>query len=165
MNPSEKSPDLVDFESATLADLDDLLELHALAFAEDEVQNGRGPAGYKNPAWHQKAILEQHYFKMQMGHELVGGMVVVNKGDGHYFLDTLFISPDFQNLGLGKKAMIWLEQAFPQAKRWSLVTPHKSLRNHHFYEKFGYQKTGEKFLGNEPGMAKDFTLFIYEKQL
>jgi ribosomal protein S18 acetylase RimI-like enzyme len=153
------------FALATLADLDALVELNALAFEGDERQNGKGPASYKNPPWHQNALTHHHYFKMLLGQDLVGGMVVVDKEEGHYFLDTIFIGPAYQDLGLGQKAMRFLEHAFPQAKRWSLVTPHKSYRNHHLYEKLGYQKTGEKFLGDQPGMAEDFTLFFYEKLL
>ena len=158
-------PIAVCFERATLADLDRLLELNALAFAEDETQNGRGPASYKNPAWHRNAALNHHYFKMELEGETVGGMVAVDRGEGHYFLDTLFIGPAYQNLGLGQRAMRFLEQAFPEARLWSLVTPHKSYRNHHFYAKMGYQKTGEIFKGDEPGLMPDFTLFVYEKHM
>jgi ribosomal protein S18 acetylase RimI-like enzyme len=153
------------FEAATQADLEALVELNALAFEGDECQNGQGPASYKNPSWHLNALTHHHYFKLLLGQELVGGVVVVDQGQGHYFLDTIFIGPAHQNLGLGQKAMRFLEHAFPQAKRWSLVTPHKSYRNHYFYQKLGYQKTGEQFLGDQPGLVEDFTLFIYEKQL
>lgn len=153
------------FETATLADAEELMQLHAEAFAQDQLDYGQGPAGHHYLPWHQDVMVKQHYFKMMVAGQWVGGMVVEDKGQGHYFLNTLFIAPAMQGHGYGQRAMMFLEQAFPQAKRWSLFTPHKSYRNHRFYEKLGYLKTGDKFLGDQPGLVDDFTLFIYEKEL
>ena len=151
-------------EPATPADAEVLMQIHADAFAQDQLDYGQGPAGHHNLSWHHWAIEHHRYFKMLVAGEIVGGMVVEDKGEGHYFLNTLFIASTMQGHGYGQKAMGFLEQAFPGAKRWSLFTPHKSYRNHQFYEKLGYQKVGEKFLGDQAGLVDDFTLFIYEKQ-
>jgi len=35
------------------------------------------------------------------------------------------------------------ETQFADAKRWSLETPHKSFKNHYFYEKSGFVRTGQ----------------------
>jgi len=42
------------------------------------------------------------------------------------------------------------EKEFADAERWILETPHKSFKNHYFYEKLGYVRTGkvEEINGN-----------------
>lgn len=50
------------------------------------------------------------------------------------------VSKEYQNQGIGAKAISFLENEFPDAKCWRLYTPYKNYRNHHFYEKMGYKK-------------------------
>jgi len=42
-------------------------------------------------------------------------------------------------------AMLFIEKEaeFANAKSWFLETPHRSFKNHYFYEKLGYVKTGQ----------------------
>jgi len=65
-------------------------------------------------------------------------------------------------MGIGAKAIKFLEQEFPEAKVWGLDTPYKSYGNHHFYEKMGYVKVRE----TEPINDKcGFYLYVYEKKM
>lgn len=41
--------------------------------------------------------------------------------------------------------------------KWTVYTPHKSFRNHHFYESLGFKKYGEAILSDK------LTLFKYVK--
>jgi RimJ/RimL family protein N-acetyltransferase len=50
-----------------------------------------------------------------------------------------------------------IERAHPAAMRWTLDTPAYAHRNHHFYEKLGFQKAGEHDVDG-------FLLFAYEKR-
>ena len=64
-------------------------------------------------------------------------------------------------MGIGTNAMKFLEMEFPDAKKWTLETPHLSYRNHHFYEKMGFTKVGE----TEPDPKNNgFYLYLYEKE-
>lgn len=51
--------------------------------------------------------------------------------------------PEYHNKGIGQKAIQFVENENPEAKVWHLITPFKSYRNHHFYEKMGYVKASE----------------------
>jgi ribosomal protein S18 acetylase RimI-like enzyme len=150
-------------EQAQAADLGRLVQLHADAFAEDVVRYGKGPLGYDDIIWHRAMLSEHSYLKIMVGRAPVGGIIVVDKGQGHFFLDTLFVHPDYQNMGVGQRAMAELEQLFPNATRWTVLTPHRNYRNHAFYEKLGYRKIGEITVANRPGLAGDFCLFSYER--
>lgn len=153
----------IHLEPATPADIVSLMHMHAEAFADDEVEYGKGPPGYRDLECHRDMLAQNSYFKILSGMDLAGGIVVVDEGDGHYYLDKLFIDPRFHNRGFGQHALRRMEQAFPLATRWTLVTPYRNYRNHHFYEKMGYRKIAEKFVTGQPGLEKGFCLFVYEK--
>ena len=150
-------------EPATAADIESLMHMHAEAFVDDETQYGKGPPGHRDLASHRDMLAKNIYLKVLSGAELAGGVVVVDEGGGHYYLDKLFIDPRFHNRGIGQLAMRQMEQAFPMATRWTLVTPYRNYRNHHFYEKMGYRKIAEKFVTGRPGLEEGFRLFVYEK--
>lgn len=153
----------IHLEQTRAADLRSLVQLHADAFADDVVRYGKGPLGYNDMTWHRAMLNEHCYLKIMVGQAVVGGIIVVDKGQGHLFLDTLFVHPDYQNMGVGQRAMAKLEQLFPDATRWTVLTPHRNYRNHAFYEKLGYRKIGEITVAKKPGLADDFRLFSYEK--
>jgi ribosomal protein S18 acetylase RimI-like enzyme len=89
--------------------------------------------------------------------QIIGGMVVVDRGHGHFHLGLIFIDPAYHNRGIGTRAMQFIEETYP-ATQWSLDTPDWAVRNQHFYEKFGYVKVKEE---EHPGI----TLIVYEKWL
>lgn len=154
----------IKIEPANESDLDELVRLHAGAFAESIEMYGVGPPGYNDRALHQTRLDEHFYFKIFSGVTLIGGIIVQDYGEGDYFLDTIFVGPDFQNLGVGHRAMSLLEAEFPNATRWILVTPYRDVRNHHFYETQGYEKTDELPFP-DAGSDPDFALFKYEKRI
>ena len=93
--------------------------------------------------------------------KIIGGLTCCNAGE-YYWLGGIYISKEYQNRGIGAKAILFLEKEFPDAKCWRLHTPYKNYRNHHFYEKMGYVKIGE----TEPREDKNgFFLFEYEKRI
>lgn len=50
-------------------------------------------------------------------------MRVIDEGNGCYWLGCLCIIPRVQNLGLGNKAITFIEEQFPLAVKWGLDTP------------------------------------------
>lgn len=72
-----------------------------------------------------------------------------------------FIDERFQGMGLGTVAMNAIEARYPDITTWTLVTPYKAFRNHHFYGKLGYRKTGEI----QPDPDREFRVFEYVKEL
>ncbi len=155
---------------ATFEDAEELTRASRISFDDDTSKHGiatsGGPPGYdiieKQKFW----IETTNYYKFVLDNKIVGGMFL-NSGlefsktssDDNYCLIRLFILPDFQNQGIGTKALKFIEHEFPQAKKWTLDTPHWAIRNHHFYEKMGYVKIGEQKITNR------FTACLYEKKM
>ena len=101
-------------------------------------------------------------YTIRSGAAIVGGIVIWQFEQGHNVLGLLFVDPACQNSGLGRRAWQFLEAAYPNTARWSLVTPSWSRRNQHFYEQVcGFQQVGisqgqaeyEKVLGADPQAA------------
>jgi GNAT superfamily N-acetyltransferase len=149
------------FTRATPADAEALLQAQIRAFHSDAdnypgVELG-GPPGYDSLDKVLEAIGNDEYFTIRYDDRIVGGIVLFKRGEGHYHLDILFVDPDYHNLGIGSQAMQFLGRTYPDATKWTLDTPLYATRNHHFYEKFGFVKVGQKT--EDDG----FVLIEYEK--
>jgi ribosomal protein S18 acetylase RimI-like enzyme len=104
-------------------------------------------------------MLSTSHYSIFVEETLAGGICVVKQSKDHNYLYRIYLGPDFQNKGLGTGILQKLEHKFPQVKKWTLDTPKDNLRNRHFYEKFGYKKTGEQKINEY------LTLIDYEKNL
>jgi ribosomal protein S18 acetylase RimI-like enzyme len=69
---------------------------------------------------------------------IVGSVRGQMTGDSVY-VGRLMVDPEFQNKGLGTRLMLAIEVAFPQAKKFTLGTGQRSLRNLYLYDKLGYK--------------------------
>ena len=100
-------------------------------------------------------------FKILLGDRIIGAFIIFKDYPqrGTNVLGTIFLDPEYQNLGIGTYTMNYVHRTFP-AKQWRLDTPEWHIRNHHFYEKLGYRKVGEQ---EEPHAG--FTLRIYQKDI
>ena len=148
---------------ASAGDAETLARVQARAFAEDAEQYGEGPPGYDSVAWQIEAMEQSAYYAILFGDRIVGGILVNDKGDGHYYVHRLFVDPDFHNQGAASQALAFIEQTFP-AKVLTLHTPYQSYGNQRFYEKRGYMKIGEERLDG-PNLSEGFVLFLYEKRM
>ena len=153
----------IQIHKAQQEDAKALMETSKAAF-NDDVNYGApslgGPPGYTSTNWHLRMILTcdtykiMHFDKLNdqsdKGHFdrlskcIVGGIVVYEKGYRHMELGRMWIHPDFQNQGVGAQAIKFIEKTYPGATVWTLDTPKWNKRNHHFYQKMGYELTGEE---------------------
>jgi ribosomal protein S18 acetylase RimI-like enzyme len=78
--------------------------------------------------------------------------------DGTYYLGCLCVIPPYENKGIGKEAIRFIESEFPNATIWTLQTPADKERNHYFYKKMGYTIVNEC----KEGSVK---LSIFEKKI
>jgi RimJ/RimL family protein N-acetyltransferase len=136
------------FEKARLEDAKALALISWRAF-DNDIHYGApgkgGPPGYKSDMWQMRLIATGHFYKILLadnGDRIIGGFVVFENSYGDCELGRIFIDPEFQNQGLGTQAMAFMEQAYPNARRWTLGTPGWNLRTQHFYEKVGYVRIG-----------------------
>lgn len=100
------------------------------------------------------------FYKILLDTKLVGGIRIFWKEDVHFWISPMFISPTHQGQGIAKKAILLVEESFPQANSWELATILEEERNCHLYEKMGYIQTGEKRRINE-----NTTLVFYKKSV
>lgn len=138
----------------------EIVKVKINSFREEVELYGFGPPGYDSIDEQIKAISTGFVFKVIKDEKIIGGIGISDKGDSHYRIGGLYVDFDYQNQGIGSLVMNFIEKEFSHVYKWTLETPYKSFRNHHFYEKYGFIKTGE----TEPDQ-NGFYLFLYEKNL
>ena len=151
----------ITLELAKIEDSEVLKVLSVEAFKNDFELYGHYPQGIESLDWHQSEIEKGHHFRIQYDGELAGGICVIPSDSKQIEIKYFFISKNFQNKRIGSKIMVLIEKQYDWAKVWRLVTPYKSYRNHHFYEKFGYTKIREI----QPDPDKAFKVFEYVKEI
>lgn len=149
---------MIHFKKANISDAEEIVELKVRAFSEEVLLYGFGPPGYDSVEKEKKLIENGFYYKILDNSKIIGGIIIFDKGNGHFRLGGLFIDLDYQNKGVGTKSIEFIEKEFSKVKKWSLETPYLSYRNHHFYEKMGFKKIGETY-----PQENEFNLFEYEK--
>lgn len=149
---------MIYFERTTVEDAEDIMKIKIRAFGDDVRLYGYGPPGYDSMENLLKNITNGIHYKMVDENRIIGGMCLFDMGYGHFHLGGIYIDPNYQNKGIGAKAIKFLFSEYENIKKWSLDTPYLSFRNHHFYEKLGFVKVGRT--KPEPD---GFYLFLYEK--
>ncbi len=71
--------------------------------------------------------------------DLVVGSVRARRFNGECYVGRLSVHPDFQNRGIGRALMEEVEKLHPDAKRFTLFTGSKSLKNIGLYKRLGYR--------------------------
>lgn len=152
-------------EPVRAMDLAVLTTIQSLSFSEDVDMYGTGPPGFKSLQWQARALRKADYFKILADQSIIGGIVARQVSASHYFLVRMFVHPDYQNRGVGAQAFRLLEDRFPAAETWSLNTPYRSFRNHHFYRKLGFTQT-ETMVPDGFDLSADpnFCVFVFEKR-
>ena len=153
---------MLEFLKATPSDLEEYMKAKIDAFSDDVKLYGFGPTGYDDFEKQKECFLNYPTYKIVLDYKIIGGMTCRDLGNGLFWLGGIYIDHAHQNMGIGTKAIQFLEKEFPQAKRWQLDTPYKNYRNHHFYEKMGYKKIDESIPRED---KNGFYLFLYEKGL
>jgi GNAT superfamily N-acetyltransferase len=151
---------MISIKRAQNEDASVIIKVKINAFSEEVALYGSGPPGYDCIEEQIKAIQYGNCCKILDNEKIIGGISAYDKGAGHYRIGSIFVDLNYQNQGIGSLAMQFIQNEFPQVQKWSLDTPYKSFRNHHFYEKLGFIKIGE----TEPEPERnEFYLFLYEK--
>lgn len=142
----------VNLERAVEADSELLAEISKRAFNSDlccGATSEGGPPGYDSEEWQRKLIADTPYYKVYYEGEVVGGIIVVDYGNGHYYLARMFVEPDYQARGIGLQSVRLLFKLYPDAKKWREDTPAWNTRTRPFYGKLGFRivkETEEGFL-------------------
>jgi GNAT superfamily N-acetyltransferase len=97
------------------------------------------------------------YYAIYFEDQIIGGVAVQKNVDFEYRISPLYLSPSYQNKGLGTQIINLIFPLYPDARLWTLSTPKPSMRNSHFYEKFGFNSVGEHYINER------LTLTYYQK--
>lgn len=155
---------VINISRATLNDLDRLIAIKVQSFQEEVELYGFGPPNYDSLDSMQDTLKAPNcdYYKILDSDRIIGGFSIWDLSDGHYEIGSIYVSLEYQDRGIGSQAMNFIFSNYKNVTKWSLETPYRSFRNHHFYEKQGFVKVGEyKPYDNH----NEFVLFKYEKEI
>lgn len=93
-----------------------------------------------------------------MDGKMVGGAVLIVKGDNNNILTLLFVDPTCFNQGIGYRAWREIEKRYPRTKTWTTETPTFLMKNVTFYvNKCGFHIIKVKDPKNDESM------FVFQK--
>lgn len=144
---------------AEIVDAENLRDLSVDAFIGNFERYGHYPPGLESLDWHQDKVKNGIYYKILYAGNVIGGVTLIKENQYDMEIEYLFIGQAYQDKKFGSALLGLLEKEHAEVKKWMLFTPYKDFRNHHFYEKNNYIKTGEA----SPVENSDFKLFKYEK--
>lgn len=151
---------MLELVRVTLKDKDKITEILTASFNEDsKLYFGQdvlgGPPGYDNGEIASKVISNRNshaYFVYH--HQEKIAFISINTY--HREIDYFCVLPAYMNQGYGSQIWLMMENIYGE-QDWMLETPSYSKRNHHFYEKLGFKKVGEK------EYSMDTKSFIFKK--
>ncbi|CDM70021.1 Hypothetical protein CM240_2904 [Clostridium bornimense] len=140
---------MITIRKANKEDAKKLKEVSDKAFLSDYVKYGECPGYGQTIEKICTTIVDpkRDVFAILCDGEVVGKISVVKENRERNYLGCLCIIPEYENLGIGQKAMRYIENYYKCIKSWYLVTPADKLRNHYFYKKCGYSITGKQMDG------------------
>lgn len=157
----------ISFRLMEESDIPDLTQIMKRAFDDDAQkhlgQESGGPPGYDNGDFFRQWLLpyeESVGYKVLVGDDLIGGIIVWILPKAHNILGTIFVDPGFQDKGVGQRTWTYIEETHPDTKSWRLGTPTWAIKNHHFYEKCGFVRADE-----DPLIPSEEESIIYRKEI
>ena len=91
----------------------------------------------------------RHYFILAGGEVAGGTRISWWEGTARYRLGGMFLLEEYQNAGIGQRAVRMVENLYPDAASWELDTILQEPRLAHFYEKLGYRREGGETVIND----------------
>ena len=137
------------YERISEMDIPELAVVMKRTFDEDAQkyfgQPEGGPDGYDNGDFFRKWVFGEASgigWKIILDGRIAGAFIIWVLPDGNNILGNIFVDPAMQNLGIGTQTWQFIEETYPDSVSWRLDTPTWATRNHHFYEKLGFVRTG-----------------------
>ncbi len=144
----KKHQDLeLSFQTMEEIDIPDLTPVMKRAFDDDAQKHlgkeSGGPPGYDNGDFFRTWLLpyqESVGYKIISGEKVIGGTIIWILPEGNNILGTIFVDPDYQDMGIGQQTWQFIEKTYPDTKSWRLGTPVWATKNHYFYQKCGFKR-------------------------
>ena len=122
-----------------------------------------GPPGYDDGEFFRTWLLpyqESVGYKIVSAEQVIGAIIVWILPEGNNILGTIFVDPDFQDLGVGWRTLQYIEETYPETISWRLATPVWATKNHHFYTKCGFER-----VDSDPLIPPEEDSAIYRKDM
>lgn len=149
----------ITFRKATINDIDKIIVVQNRSFYDDYIKYGECPSYNESQEKINTYINKNIVYIIEYNDEIIGDIIIRRISDEKFYLRVICVIPEFHNYGIGQKAINFIEKDNPRVRIWELITPFKSYRNHHFYEKMGYLKVGEY------RHSEILTMFEYKKEI
>ena len=132
----------VRIEHAVADDIPEILALQKVAYrSEAEMYGDLSVPAMRQSLTELTADFERMIFlKGMVNGKIVASVRGYDDGQGTAHILRLIVHPYFQGRGYAQRLVTTLEKAFPQCKRFEIVTGHRSERNLHLYGKLGYKR-------------------------
>lgn len=130
-------------EKAIFKDIPELIEVQNKSFYDDYILYGECPAYNETEIAMTEYLNTCIVYKVILDNKIIGDIIIRKRENNNYYLRVISIIPECQSLGIGSIVIKFIEKEISDAQEWELITPFKSYRNHHFYEKHGFIKVGE----------------------
>jgi GNAT superfamily N-acetyltransferase len=158
---------VISFEALKESDIPVVTGVMKRAFDDDARkhlgENSGGPPGYDDGEFFRTWLLpykESVGYKIISDDQVIGAIIVWILPEGHNILGTIFVDPDFQDLGIGQQTWVFIEDTYPETISWRLATPEWATKNHHFYTKCGFEQ-----VDSDPLIPPEEESVIYRKEL
>lgn len=164
----KKHQDLeLNFKTMEEIDIPALTPVMKRAFDDDAQKHlgkeSGGPPGYDNGDFFRTWLLpyqESVGYKIISREIVIGGIIVWILPEGNNILGTIFVDPEYQDLGVGWNTWQFIEEIYPDTKSWRLGTPVWATKNHHFYQKCGFER-----VDSDPLIPPEEDSVIYRKEI
>jgi GNAT superfamily N-acetyltransferase len=155
------------FQEIEESDIQVLTPVMKRAFDDDAQkhlgQESGGPPGYDDGEFFRTWLLpyeESIGYKIMSREGVIGGIIVWILPEGHNILGTIFVDPDFQDIGVGEQTWRFIEEKYPKTISWRLGTPTWATKNHHYYVKCGFER-----VESDPLIPAEEGITIYRKEI
>jgi len=102
-------------ERANIEDAKDLILVQNDAFLEDFKAYGECPSYNVIIDTMENYILKDFVYKIMDGNSIIGDIHIKENPDNKYYLRVICIMQNYQGLGIGQKAITFIENEFPRS--------------------------------------------------
>ena len=154
---------VIRLQKATAQDAVRLTEMQSRAFMPCVQRHGgfeTSPAAETPDRMLERIASPRSHAFIIIADDLYAGMIRVKAlGENVYKISPIFVLPEFQNMGIGQKAIALVDELFEDARLWTLFCVREEEKNVYFYEKLGFRRTGR-----ERKLDANITLIEYERR-
>lgn len=98
-----------------------------------------GPPGYSSEKVNLKLIRGTDYYKVRLeDYTTIGGIIISTRNQKGY-IQRMFIDLPYQEQGIGKYVIDYIQSIYPLIEEWELETPCDNIRTNRFYSKCGFE--------------------------